>query len=104
MVLVSSWLRTKAFKHWKKTSIGVHALLFLSTFEIHVYLTIAANVSFVIAETTEQKRVDIRQGSWCSRIVLLQQLGRVSSHMGTLMHKLVYVLCVSIHVTVVSIL
>ena len=64
----------------------MHAFLFLSTFEVHVYLTLAIDMSFLIAETTERKRVDIQQVSQRSRIVLLQQLGRVSGRMGTLMH------------------
>ena len=71
MVLVCSQVRKKAFKHWKEISIGVHALLFLSTFEVQVYLTLATDMSFEIAETTEQNRVDIQQGSRRSRIVLL---------------------------------
>ena len=99
MVLVCSRVRKKAFKHWKEISIGVHAFIFLSTFELHVYLTIATDLSFVIAETTEQKRVDIWQGNRLSRIVLLLQLRRVSSCI-----QLVYVPCFGICVTVVNIL
>ena len=64
----------------------MYALLFLSTFEVHVYLTIATDVSFVVAETTVQKRVDIWQGSQHSKKVLLRQLQRVSGRMDKQVH------------------